>query len=164
VEIVLRAAAIYAILWTLLRAMGKRELAEVTTFELVILVVLGDIIQQGVTQEDTSVTGATLAVSTMALLAISSSVIGKRFPRSRPVLEGRPTVILRDGQVLHDVLSLQRLTLEELHEAARKRGYRSLSDLAWVIVESDGKFSFIERPPDDDADHGDADDAEGGHG
>jgi uncharacterized membrane protein YcaP (DUF421 family) len=56
------------------------------------------------------------------------------------------------------------LTLEELHEAARKRGYRSLSDLAWVIVESDGKFSFIERPPDDDADHRDADDAEGGHG
>lgn len=152
-EIVLRAAAVYALLWVLLRAMGKRELSEITAFELVILVVLGDIIQQGVTQEDMSVTGAGLAVCTMALLAVGSSVIGRRFPASRRVLEGHPSVVVRDGKVLDDVVRLQRMTTEEIHEAARKRGYLTLDDLAWVIVETDGKLSFIEtaaEPGDDD--------------
>lgn len=145
-EIVIRAAAVYAILWILLRAMGKRELSEITAFELVILVVLGDIIQNGVTQEDMSVTGAALAVSTMALLAVASSVLGTRFPRSQRVLEGRPSVVVQDGELLVDVMRHQRMTVEEVHEAARKRGYPTLDDLAWVIVETDGKFSFIERP------------------
>lgn len=152
-EVVIRAAVVYALLWVVLRAMGKRELSEITAFELVILVVLGDIIQQGVTQEDMSVTGAGLAVCTMGLLAVGSSVIGRRFPATRRVLEGRPSVVVRDGVVLHEVLRQQRMTTEELHEAARKRGYLVLDDLAWVIVETDGKFSFIEKaadPSDDD--------------
>lgn len=143
-EIVVRAAAVYLMLWVVLRAMGKRELAETTAFELVILVVLGDIIQQGVTQEDMSATGATLAVSTMALLAVASSIIGHRFPRTQRVLEGRASVVVRDGRVLDDVLRTQRISREELHEAARKKGYLTFDGLAWVIVETDGKFSFIE--------------------
>lgn len=143
-EIVLRAAAVYAILWLLLRAMGKRELAEVTAFELVILVVLGDIIQQGVTQEDMSITGAALAVSTMGLLAVGSSVIGQRWPRARRVLEGKPSLIVRHGVVDEDVLRYQRIPMDELHEAARKRGIGDLSGVAWGIVETDGTFTFIE--------------------
>jgi uncharacterized membrane protein YcaP (DUF421 family) len=164
VEIVLRAAAVYAILWVLLRAMGKRELSEITAFELVILVVLGDIIQQGVTQEDMSVTGAALAISTMGTLAVGSSVVSRRFPGAQRMLEGRPSVILRDGELIHEVLRLQRITVDEVHEAARKRGMASLDGLAWIIVETDGKFSFIEReasgrsPDEEDAD----DEEEGG--
>lgn len=146
-EIVIRAAAIYALLWVVLRALGKRELAEVTAFELVILVVLGDIIQQGVTQEDMSLTGAALAVSTMGLLAVGSSVVSQRWPRSRPLLEGRPSVVVRDGEVIAATVRSLRMTEDELHEAARKRGYRSLDALAWVIVEADGKFSFVDRRP-----------------
>lgn len=82
-EIVLRAAAVYVLLWLFLRAMGKRELAEVTAFELVVLVILGDIVQQGVTQEDMSITGVLLAVSTMGLLAVGSSVVGHPSTRAR---------------------------------------------------------------------------------
>ena len=150
-EIVVRAAAVYAILWLLLRAMGKRELAEVTAFELVILVVLGDIIQQGVTQEDMSITGAALAVSTMGLLAVLSSVVGERFPRTRPALEGRPSLVIRHGVIDEEVLALQRIPLDELREAARKRGIGNLGEVAWGIVETDGTFSFIEeeRSPDE---------------
>ncbi len=160
-EVVVRAAAIYAILWILLRAMGKRELSEVTAFELVILVVLGDIIQQGVTQEDMSVTGSTLAVSTMVVLAVGSSAISRRFSATRSVLEGRPTVVLRDGEVMDEMLRLQRITVDELDEAARKRGYTTLDGLAWVIVETDGKFSFVERSATDGGGE-DQDDEEGG--
>ena len=126
-EIVLRAAAVYVILWLLLRAMGKRELAEVTAFELVILVVLGDIIQQGVTQEDMSITGAALAVSTMGLLAVGSSVLGERIPRARRVLEGKPSLVVHHGVVDEEVLRLQRIPRDELDEAARKRGIGDLS-------------------------------------
>ena len=166
-EVVVRAAVVYGILWILLRAMGKRELSEVTAFELVILVVLGDIIQQGVTQEDMSITGSALAVSTMVVLAVGSSVVSRRYSGTRSVLEGRPTVVLRDGRVMDEILRLQRITLDEVNEAARKRGYTTLDGLAWIIVETDGKFSFIERSAtDDDADgsggDGDQDDDEGG--
>ncbi|MGI8709677.1 MAG: DUF421 domain-containing protein [Acidimicrobiales bacterium] len=143
----------------MLRAMGKRELAEMTAFELVILVVLGDIIQQGVTQEDMSVTGAGLAVCTMALLAVGTSVIGRRFPWTQSLIEGRSTVVVRDGKVLDDVLEEQRITTEELHEAARKRGYLTLDALAWVIVEADGKFSFIEKSAENGGDSSGGDDS-----
>jgi uncharacterized membrane protein YcaP (DUF421 family) len=148
VEIVLRAAAVYLILWALLRVMGKRELAEMTAFELVILVVLGDIVQQGVTQEDMSVTGAILAIATMGLLAAGSSALSQRGRKLRGILDGRPSVVVRDGVVIDDTVRLLRMTVDEIHEAARKRGYRSLGGLAWVIVEADGKFSFIEHAED----------------
>jgi uncharacterized membrane protein YcaP (DUF421 family) len=142
-EIVIRAAVIFFIIFVLLRAMGRRELAEVTAFELVILVVIGDLVQQGVTQEDMSVTGAVLAISTMALLAMAASVIGVRFPRTRPVLEGTPVVILRNGKPFDKAMHQERITEDEVKEEARKRGIADLSQVAWVILEPDGKFSFI---------------------
>jgi uncharacterized membrane protein YcaP (DUF421 family) len=160
-EIVLRAAAVYGILWVLLRAMGKRELAEVTAFELVILVVLGDIIQQGVTQEDMSITGAALAVSTMGLLAVGTSVVGERSPRARRLLEGKPSLVVRHGVVDDDVLRLQRIPRAELEEAARKRGLGDLGTVAWGILETDGTFSFIEE--DDPGGDDQTDPAEGQH-
>jgi uncharacterized membrane protein YcaP (DUF421 family) len=144
-EIVLRAAAIYFIIFVLLRGMGRRELAEVTAFELVILVVIGDLVQQGVTQEDMSVTGAALAISTMALLAVGGSIITARFPRTRPVLEGTPVVVLRDGQPFHKAMHQERITEEEVKEEARKRGIPDLAQVAWVILEADGKFSFVTK-------------------
>jgi uncharacterized membrane protein YcaP (DUF421 family) len=144
-EIILRAAAIYFIIFVLLRGMGRRELAEVTAFELVILVVIGDLVQQGVTQEDMSVTGAALAISTMALLAVGGSVITARFPRTRPVLEGTPVVVLRDGKPFDKAMNQERITEDEVKEEARKRGISDLAQVQWVILEPDGKFSFITK-------------------
>jgi uncharacterized membrane protein YcaP (DUF421 family) len=150
VEIVLRAVVVYVLLWLLLRAMGKRELSEVTAFELVILVVLGDLVQNGVTQEDMSVTGSTLAVTTMGLLAVSSSVIGNRFRRTRPFLDGEPSIVVRDGEVQDEVLRMQRITRDELDEAARKKGISDLRRVRWGLVEADGAFSFVLADPDDE--------------
>jgi uncharacterized membrane protein YcaP (DUF421 family) len=142
-EIVLRSAAVFFIIFVLLRAMGRRELSEVTAFELVILVVIGDLVQQGVTQEDMSVTGATLAISTMGLLAVGGSILSARFPRTRPVLEGAPVVILRDGHMFLEAMRQERITPDEVREAARKRGIADLTEVRWLILETDGKFSFI---------------------
>jgi len=142
-EIVIRAAVMYAVLLCLLRAMGRRELSQLTTFDLLITVVIGDLIQQGVTQEDMSFTGALLAVGTMCLLAVASSYIGLRSRRAQRVLDGVPVVIARNGVMFDEVMRRERITESELMEAARGEQVADLSKIDLVVVEADGRFSFL---------------------
>lgn len=142
-EIVIRAVVIYAAVWLLLRVMGKRELSEVTAFELVILVMLGDLAQTGVTQEDMSITGSLLAISTMSMLAVGASFVAFRFPSARRALDGTPSIVIRNGEVLTETLLLQRIAVHELLEALRKAGITDVRSVNWGIVESDGTFSFL---------------------
>jgi uncharacterized membrane protein YcaP (DUF421 family) len=143
-EIVFRATFIFFFLWVLSRGMGKRELSELTAFELLVLVTLGDLVQQGVTQEDMSVTGAVLAVGTMGFWALVFSYLAFRFGKARRLLQGVPVVVVRDGRILHDVLRLERVPVDELHEVARNQGIGDLADVRLAVLEPDGKFSFIQ--------------------
>lgn len=152
-EIVFRAAVIYFFLWGITRVVGKRELGQMSAFELVLLVTMGDLIQQGVTQEDYSITGAMLAVSTFALLIVFFAYVSWRFPRSRGRLEGLPVVVVLDGQLREDVMRYERLTDTELHVAMRQQGIEDVRDVRAGILEPDGNFSFFtgdahEPPPD----------------
>ena len=144
-EIMIRATAIYFFIWILMRALGKRELSEITAFELVLLITIGDLVQQGITQEDMSVTGAILAVTTIAFWILAASVVGFRWKRTRPVLEGLPVVVVRDGEIQEAVAHTERLTDDEIREEARLKGIDDLSQVRWAILEADGKFSFITR-------------------
>jgi uncharacterized membrane protein YcaP (DUF421 family) len=126
-----------------LRALGKRELAEMTSFELVLLFVIGDLVQQSITQNDTSLTAAVLAISTIALLIAAQSYVVFRFERTRPVLEGEPHVIVSRGQVLEEALRRERMTTDDLKAAARQQGLADLGDVRIAIVEADGKLSFV---------------------
>jgi uncharacterized membrane protein YcaP (DUF421 family) len=153
-EVVFRSVAIFVMLWLLLRIMGKRELAEMTAFELVLLVVMGDLVQQGATQEDMSFTGAVLAAGTIALLTSVMSLVTWRWRASRPILEGRPVVVVRDGEVYEDALDLEHVTEEELMEAARRNGIADLNDVSWCVLEPDGRFSFLQRNQPGAADRG----------
>ena len=147
-EIVIRAAIVFFFLWALTRAMGKRELAEMSAFELVLLVVIGDLVQQGVTQEDMSVTGAMLAVGTIALLTLLFSFVGFRWRRAGDVLSGVPVVVARDGLVLEDALRYERLSVQDVREAAREQGIGSLDEVVLGVLEPAGRFSFVtERGP-----------------
>ena len=141
--IVLRSVVIYAFLWIVLRGLGKRELSQLTAFDLVVLVVMGDLIQQGLTLEDMSVTGAMLAVTPMALLTVASAAISVRWPRAGRVLEGAPVVIVKDGKVVKEALHNERLDLADLFEAARTEGISDLRDVEWCVLEADGHFSFL---------------------
>jgi uncharacterized membrane protein YcaP (DUF421 family) len=143
VEIVIRAAAMYIVLLCLLRAMGRRELSQLTTFDLLITVVIGDLIQQGVTQEDMSFTGAVLAVGTMCLLAVAGSFAGTRSRRARRLLDGVPVVIARNGVIFDEVMRRERITTTELMEAARGEQVADLTKIDLVVVEADGRFSFL---------------------
>jgi uncharacterized membrane protein YcaP (DUF421 family) len=142
-EIVIRAAIVFFFLWFVTRAMGKRELAGMSAFELVLLVIFGDLVQQGVTQNDMSVTGAMLAVGTIALLTLGFSAASFRWKRAANVLQGRPVIVVRDGIVLEEALRLERLSVDDVKDAAREQGIGSIDDVAVGILESTGKFSFI---------------------
>jgi uncharacterized membrane protein YcaP (DUF421 family) len=149
-EIVVRATAIYLFLWALTRGLGKRELTEMTAFELVLLIVMGDLIQQGVTQEDTSVTGAILAVGTIGIWILIFSVLGYRFRPARNLIEGVPVVVVRDGLPVEPALRLERVTLDELLESARNQGIANLRDISLGILEPSGQFSFLKRSHDEE--------------
>lgn len=142
-EIVIRATVLFAFLWLVTRAVGKRELGQLSSFELVLLVTMGDLVQQGVTQEDYSVSGAVMTVATFALLSVLLSYVSWRFPRTRRALEGRPAVVVRDGRMQHDIMRLERLTDTELLLAARKQGIRDIATVDLAVLENDGSISFF---------------------
>jgi len=149
-DIALRATVIFVALYLLVRLMGKRELAQMTPFELIVLVVIGDLIQQGVTQNDFSLTGAIIAISTIAFLAMAMSWAAYLWPRAERLLEGEPRVIVRDGEILEHNLRRNRLTRSEIETEMRLAGIGHLEDVAWAILEPRGKISFIQRADDGD--------------
>lgn len=142
-ELVLRAAFMFLFLWLVMRVMGRKELAELSAFELVLVVVLGDVVQQGVTQEDMSVTGAVLVVSVMVLLSVGLSWIRFRFPRTREPLGGLSVVVVRHGRVLEEVLRIERMSRDEIEDAAREQGIADLADVEVGVLEQDGQLSFV---------------------
>jgi uncharacterized membrane protein YcaP (DUF421 family) len=151
-EIIIRTVVIFFFILILTRAMGKKELSELTAFELILLVTIGDLVQQGVTQEDQSLTGAMLAVGTLGLLIVSLSWLSFRWRRIRRVIRGLAVVVVRDGKPIDEAMKLERLTIDEVIEGAREQGIDDLGKVKMAVLEPDGKFSFIRT---DDEEHPD---------
>jgi uncharacterized membrane protein YcaP (DUF421 family) len=145
VDIVPRAIVLFAFMFLLTRIMGRRELSSLEPFDLILLVVLGDSIQQGLTQDDYSITGAVIAVATIAALQVIVSYTSFRFPRARRVLDGDPIVLMQDGEVIERNLKRERITVEELAEQARAQQLASLGDVQWAVFEPNGTISFIPK-------------------
>ena len=144
-DIVLRATMMFAIVFLLLRVMGKRELGQMAPFEFVLLVVVGDLIEQGITHNDFSLTGATLAVCTFAFWALVLNAVTYWSPRAERLLEGEPEVIVRHGELLSHAMARNRLTKMEIESEMRLAGIARLSEVEWAVLENNGKISFIER-------------------
>jgi uncharacterized membrane protein YcaP (DUF421 family) len=132
-------------IFLLTRIVGRRELSTLEPFDLILLVVLGDLVQQGVTQSDYSLTGLVLAAGTMALLTVLISYVSFRFPRMRPLLDGQPIVVIQDGKVLDANLRRERLTKAELALEARLQQIESLDQVSWAILETSGQISFVPK-------------------
>ena len=145
-DIVLRGIVVFVFLFVLVRVMGRRELSSLEPFDLILLIILGDAVQQGLTQDDYSLTGAMLAVGTIAILQVLTSWLNFRVPRLRPILDGEPIVIVQDGQPIERNLRRERLTADDLAEAARREGIAKLDDVAWAVMETSGTISFIKKP------------------
>ena len=144
-DIVIRATVMFVIVYLLLRLLGKRELGQMTPFELVTLVVMGDLIQQGITHNDFSLTGATLAIGTFAFWGVVLGWVAYKVPRFRKALEGEPRIIIRDGVLLEENLRRDRMTRGEVEAEMRLAGIAHIDEVAWAILETNGKISFICR-------------------
>jgi uncharacterized membrane protein YcaP (DUF421 family) len=145
-DIVFRAIALFLFVWLVTRAVGRRELSTLEPFDLILLIVLGDLIQQGVTQNDFSVTGAVLAGGTFALMTIVLSWLGFRFTALQPLLEGDPVIIVERGKPVTKNLRRNRITLEEVAAQARiQQGIARLDDVEWAVLETSGQISFIKK-------------------
>ncbi len=146
-DILIRASVIFWALYILVRLLGKRELAQLTPFELIVLIATGDLIQQGVTHNDFSMTGAILAVSVFAFWASVLGWVTYVSRRAERFLDGEPNVVVRDGQLIRANMRRDRITLQELESEMRQQGIAHLRDVAWGIVEPKGRMSFIQRDP-----------------
>jgi uncharacterized membrane protein YcaP (DUF421 family) len=144
-DIVLRAAFAFAFIFFLTRVVGRRELSALEPFDLIMLIVLGDLVQQGVTQSDYSVTGLVLAAGTIALMQVVVSYLSYRFRRLQPLLNGEPIVLVDDGRVLERNLARERLTRDELLEQARQSQISSLDEIRLAVLETSGQISFITK-------------------
>jgi uncharacterized membrane protein YcaP (DUF421 family) len=144
-DLVLRTTYVFFLILVMTRAVGRRELSSLEPFDMILLIVIGDLIQQGVTQSDYSLTGATTVIATLALLTVVTAYMSFRFARLRPLLEGDPVVIVSDGEVLHRNLRKQRMTVEELESEARLQQIGSLDDVRFAVLEANGKLSFLTR-------------------
>jgi uncharacterized membrane protein YcaP (DUF421 family) len=144
-DLVLRTIFVFALILIVTRAVGRRELSSMEPIDLILLVVIGDLVQSGVTQSDNSLTGTTVVIVTMALLVVGTAWVGFRFKRLRSVLEGEPIVVVVDGRVLEKNLHRQRMTVEELGAEARLAQVGSLEDVRYAVLESNGKVSFLTR-------------------
>jgi uncharacterized membrane protein YcaP (DUF421 family) len=144
-DIVLRAAFAFAFIFFLTRIVGRRELSSLEPFDLIMLIVLGDLVQQGVTQSDYSVTGLVLAAGTIALMQVLVSYLSFRFRRLQPLLNGEPIVLVDDGRVLERNLARERLTRDEVLEQARQNQIGSFDEIRLAILETSGQISFITK-------------------
>jgi uncharacterized membrane protein YcaP (DUF421 family) len=145
VDLVFRTVFVFFLILVVTRAVGRRELSSMEPFDMILLVVIGDLVQQGVTQSDYSLTGATTVISTIALLTVFTAWLSFRVRRLQPVLEGEPVVLVVDGEVLERNLRRERMTREELEAEARLQQIDSLEDVRFAVLETNGKISFASR-------------------
>jgi uncharacterized membrane protein YcaP (DUF421 family) len=144
-DLVLRATVIFFFVFLITRAVGRRELASLEPFDLILLVVIGDLVQQGVTQSDYSVTGAVTVISVMAVLTVALSWVNFRVHRLRPVLEGEPVVLVDDGRVVEKNMNRERITVSELEQEGRQQQVLSVEDMRWAVLETSGRISVIPK-------------------
>jgi uncharacterized membrane protein YcaP (DUF421 family) len=144
-DLVIRATVGFVFVLFLTRIVGRRELSSLEPFDLILLVMIGDLVQQGITQNDFSVTGMMLVGGTVAVLTVAVSYANFKFPRLRPVIEGEPVILLESGKPIDRNLARNRITHEELAAAARQEGIGSLADVRWAVLETSGSISFIQN-------------------
>src|SRR5919201_1326554 len=131
-DLVIRTVVAFLFILLVTRVIGRRELAGLEPFDLIMLVVLGDLVQQGVTQSDYSATGAVIVIATIAVLTGGTARLGFWSRRLRPILEGKPLVLVEDGRPIEANLRAEHMTVEEIEAEARLQQVASLEDVRWA--------------------------------
>jgi len=128
-----------------MRVLGRRELSSLAPSDLILLVVLGDLIQNGVTQSDYSMTGVVLATSTIGLCAVGTSLLVYKSKRLSKIIEGDPLIIVQDGKPIENNMRSERVKLDDVMEEAREQQIENLDEVKWAVLEATGKITFIKK-------------------
>jgi uncharacterized membrane protein YcaP (DUF421 family) len=155
VEKIFRAAAIYGFLLLAFRLTGKRQIGQLTPFDLVVLLVISNIVQNAMIGNDNSLGGGLIGATTILVLNWGVVEVTFRFKRVRRLLEARPTVLIHDGRILHDRLKAERITMDDLEAALRRGGIADPTRVRFAVLEESGGISVVpyseggSRPPSD---------------
>ena len=144
-EIILRSAIIYVVVLIGLRLTGKREVGQMTPFDLVLLLLIANAVQNAMTGPDTSVTGGIIAAATLLVLNMVVTRLVLLNRRVRHVVEGSPTLLIHHGKVLNDHLEKENVSVEALHQALREHGVADFSDVSLAVLEIDGSISVLKH-------------------
>ena len=144
-EILVRTLVVYLTVLVLLRLAGKRELGQMTPFDLVVILVIANAVQNAMTGGDNSLIGGILAAATLTIVNIAVGRWGSRVPFFRRLVASEPTLLLRDGKPLQEALDKERIDVEELEMAARQHGIADLKDVIAAVLEEDGSISIIPK-------------------
>ena len=143
-DTVLRAAAVYFVLLLLFRITGNRSLAQITVFDFVLLLIISESAQQGITANDYSVINAVILISTLAGIDILLSLLKQRSPKVDRVVDGLPLILVRQGELLHERLRKVRVDEEDILEAARElQGLERFEQIKYAVLERSGEISII---------------------
>jgi len=142
-SIVLRTAVIYAVVLVGVRLSGKREVGQMTPFDLTLLLLLSNAVQNAMTGPDTSLLGGVVAACTLLLMnyfVAETSGVNRRFRR---FIQGQPTLLIHDGQIISAHLAKEHVSADELHRALREHGIADYKDVALAVLEVDGSISCL---------------------
>jgi uncharacterized membrane protein YcaP (DUF421 family) len=142
-DLVIRTVFVFVLVLVVTRVVGRRELGSMEPFDLILLIVIGDLVQQGVTQSDQSLTGTTIVIVTLTLLTIGTAWLTFRIRRLDPIVNGEPIVLISEGRPIERNLRRQRLTLGEIESEARQAQIGSLEDVRFAVLETNGQISFF---------------------
>ena len=142
---VLRAIAIYALVMVLIRLSGKRAVGQFTPFDLVLLVLIGNAVQNGLNGGDNSLSGALILAFCLIVLNYAVAFVTARSQKVERIVEGVPKVLARDGTVFHDVLRSELVSLDDFHEALRMNNLADPEDVALALLETNGSISVVPK-------------------
>ena len=144
-EIVLRVAIVYIVILIGIRLSGKREIAQMTPIDLVLLLLIANAVQNAMTGPDTSVIGGLVAAGTLLLLNVVFSRLLWKHKTLRHFVEGIPTVLIHNGKILHANLDKEKISSEELQQALREHGVADVADVSVAMLEIDGSISVLKK-------------------
>ncbi|MET0582127.1 MAG: YetF domain-containing protein [Pseudoxanthomonas sp.] len=145
-EFVLRACIVYFILLAMIRASGKRTMGQFTPFDMLLVVLLGNAVQNALLGEDTSVGGGLLLAATLIALNWGVGLVSARSPRVEAMIEGTPVLLARDGKIFRDVLRKELISRADFDKALREAGCLDVDDIDTAVLETNGHVTIITKP------------------
>jgi uncharacterized membrane protein YcaP (DUF421 family) len=144
-EKIVRSAVIYLFILLAFRFTGKRQVGQLTPFDLVLLLIISNVVQNAIIGNDNSLGGGILGAVTILVLNYLMVAVTYRFKPFRRLMAGEPTLLVHNGRVLHDKMAQEKITMEDLDAALRKSGLASVDKVRYAVLEENGQISVVPK-------------------